>query len=120
MYIKKLQSRALHFNVLILVGFSSLLSSCAWNNYPKYSQQAPATQSSYLKDTDITSQVKKAIASDSVLDPGKIHVTTNGGVVHLSGQVQTQAEIARTIQLANQTKGVKLVESSLVVVPPLK
>ena len=47
-------------------------------------------------------------------------MTTNGGVVHLSGQVQMQSEIARAIQLANQTQGVKLVESSLIVVPPLK
>lgn len=105
-------------NIVTIIIACGLLTACA--PYPQYTQEPPPTKTSYFKDTDITGNVKQAINSDPVLKTDEIHVQTNGGVVYLTGQVQTQGEIARAVQLATQTPGVKLVESKLIVVPPLK
>jgi len=101
--------------VFVLI-VTCLLSACT---YPKYVQE-PAPQRHATHDSSITTHIKAALANDPILNAGKIHVNTNGGVVTLNGRVQTQSEISRAIQLANQTQGVKLVESNLIVVPPLK
>jgi hyperosmotically inducible protein len=60
-----------------------------------------------LKDTDITAKVKYALHEDNTTSGANIHVTTNNGVVTLTGQVQKHREAAEAVKAAKSTEGVR-------------
>ena len=75
-----------------------------------------ATAETYLDDTVITSKVKAAILDDAMLNGSNIEVSTNQGVVSLSGTVGSEPLIGRALAAANNQKGVKSVQNNLAVV----
>lgn len=68
-----------------------------------------------INDSVITTKIKTAILADPLLKSSQIRVTTVGGVVSLSGAVDSQQSIERALQIARTDKDVKSVENNLVV-----
>jgi hyperosmotically inducible protein len=69
----------------------------------------------YLDDSAITAKVKAEILNDPLLKVAQITVTTTGGVVKLSGVVDSQQSIDRAVQIARSDPHVKSVENGLAV-----
>ena len=70
-------------------------------------------------DPGVTTAVKTKLAADDTVKAYQIDVDTKGGVVTLSGAVETQAAKERAVQLARDTDGVASVEDKLTVNPAL-
>jgi osmotically-inducible protein OsmY len=70
-------------------------------------------------DPGVTTAVKTKLAADDTVKAYQIDVDTNGGVVTLSGTVQSQAAKDRAVQLARETDGVSSVDDRLVVNPAM-
>jgi hyperosmotically inducible protein len=62
-------------------------------------------------DSWITTKVKSTFMYSSNVDSGDISVTTNAGVVTLSGKVDSGAERELAVEMAQNIRGVKSVES---------
>jgi len=69
----------------------------------------------YMDDATITAGIKAAILSDPLLKAFQINVTTTGGVVTLSGIVDSQQSIYRALEIAKSNQHVKKVENGLAV-----
>ncbi len=68
-------------------------------------------------DPGITTAVKSKLTTDDTVKAYQIDVDTQGGVVTLTGAVETQAAKDRAVQLARETDGVTRVEDRLTVNP---
>ncbi len=73
------------------------------------------TPGQYVDDAAITAKVKTAIFRDGTLHPTQIHVTTEHGVVELSGVVDTRAQKSQAEEIAEQVPGVRSVSNQLTV-----
>ena len=60
-------------------------------------------------DPGITTAVKSKFAADDTVKAYQIDVTTQGGIVTLTGNVDSEAAKQKALQLAQSTKGVKSV-----------
>ena len=69
----------------------------------------------YLGDTFITAKIKAALVQDLNVKSLDVSVTTNKGVVMLSGFVTSEKQAQRAQEIANSVTGVKSVKSALVV-----
>ena len=70
-------------------------------------------------DAVITAKIKTAFAKDKEVSAIKINVNTDDkGVVTLQGNVKSQAEANKAVQIAKSTEGVKSVKSELKVQAP--
>jgi hyperosmotically inducible protein len=69
----------------------------------------------YMDDSAITAKVKWAILRDPDLKTLEISVVTTGGVVSLTGAVDSQQSVDRAAALARDNAGVKSVENHLTV-----
>jgi osmotically-inducible protein OsmY len=67
----------------------------------------------YVDDAAVTTKVKAALAKDKTTKAHEIKVETTGGIVSLSGEVTTQAEISRAGDLARNVTGVQSVQNDL-------
>ncbi|WAK03585.1 BON domain-containing protein [Methylobacter sp. YRD-M1] len=74
----------------------------------------------YLDDSAITAKIKAEMVADPLLSATKIDVVTDKGVVKLSGVLNSQQSADRALEIARGIKGVKSVESNLVVSPVAK
>ncbi len=66
-----------------------------------------------LNDATITTRVKTALLNDPDIGVLRIDVTTNLGVVTLSGTVSATAEADRAVQIARGVQGVQGVKSAI-------
>jgi hyperosmotically inducible protein len=64
-------------------------------------------------DSDITEAVKNKLKTDERVSASEIEVETKDGIVTLKGEVDTQADADRAIQLARSIPEVKSVNSNL-------
>lgn len=78
---------------------------------------ALACNSRTINDSEITAKVKAKLAQDSQTSAIKIGVSTNQGVVTLSGTVPTDTEKTRAEEIAKQTDGVKRVADYITIDP---
>jgi hyperosmotically inducible protein len=67
----------------------------------------------YMGDSAITAIVKSALVDDKAIKSSDISVTTNSGVVTLSGFVGSQAEAEQAVAAATKVEGVKSVSDKL-------
>jgi hyperosmotically inducible protein len=72
------------------------------------------TTGEYIDDAAITARVKQALITDDILKASKIEVTTNNGVVRLSGTLDSAQLISKAVELVNGLKNVKSVQNELV------
>ncbi len=70
-----------------------------------------------VDDAAITSGVKAKLAKDDHVNALDVNVDTYEGVVTLHGHVPSRSAAGRAAELARSVKGVKDVQSKLVVVP---
>lgn len=66
-----------------------------------------------VDDGVITGKVKTALIADAEIKGLMIDVDTNRGVVTLSGQVETTAQLDKVMKIAGQTEGVNAVNNQL-------
>src|SRR5690606_10625385 len=64
-------------------------------------------------DGTITAKVKAGLVSDPALKGMEINVDTEGGVVMLSGFVESKAEVDKAMQVAKGVEGVSNVKSAI-------
>jgi len=84
----------------------------------KEGSEAAADQTTAkLDDASITAAVKAKFAHDQTVAAHNIDVDTNKGIVTLTGNVSSQMEAERAVQLARSVDGVKDVRQNLVVQP---
>ncbi|TKI08627.1 molecular chaperone OsmY [Martelella alba] len=69
----------------------------------------------YVSDSAITSEVKAKFLADKIVPSRLIKVSTESGVVQLSGQVKTERQAARAESVAKAVDGVKSVKNDLTV-----
>lgn len=67
-------------------------------------------------DAWITTKVKSKLLADGDVSGFDISVETRDNVVHLSGSVETQAQIDEAVRLAAETEGVARVDASALVI----
>jgi len=72
-----------------------------------------ASTGAFFDEASTTAKVKKAIYSEPSLKVMDISVSTDDGVVELTGAVKTRAERARAAQVASKVEGVKRVKNEL-------
>lgn len=68
-------------------------------------------------DASITARVRTVLMNDPEVGATQITVTTSGGVVTMTGSVDSPADADRAVQLARSVEGVRDVQSSLQVAP---
>jgi hyperosmotically inducible periplasmic protein len=68
-----------------------------------------------LNEGALTAKIKSKMALDDTTKALSINVDTNGSVVTLSGNVRSEAERAKALQLARETVGVTAVNDRLVI-----
>lgn len=71
-----------------------------------------------LGQARLTAKIKAKIALDDTLEGSRIDVDTNDGAVTLRGNVATNAQRDRALQLARETEGVATVTDRLLVGTP--
>src|SRR5437868_4394770 len=69
-------------------------------------------------DSGITTAVKTKLVADDTVKARQISVDTKDKVVTLTGEVRTQEEKDRAVQIARNTDGVRDVIDQVSVVPP--
>jgi osmotically-inducible protein OsmY len=67
----------------------------------------------YVDDSVITAKVKAEIFKDASLKSSEINIETFKGVVQLSGFVNSEADIARAVEVARSIKGVTSVKNDM-------
>ncbi len=70
-----------------------------------------------MDDANMTTLVKAAIMNEAVFKANQIRVETVGGVVTLTGVVQTRLEADRAVEMTKTIKGVKDIRDGLEVRP---
>lgn len=65
-----------------------------------------------INDYFITSIIKGKITKNKNLNPLNISVTTDNGIVHLTGRVNDKQSFVDTLRIATSTKGVKGIDAS--------
>ena len=74
-----------------------------------------STGGDFLGDTRTTTRVKTAIYNEPELKVMAIHVSTEDGIVTLSGKVKTRGERSKAVQVARKVEGVKQVKNDLTI-----
>jgi hyperosmotically inducible protein len=69
-------------------------------------------------DASITARVRTVLMNDPEVAANQINVSTNAGVVVISGRVDSQSDAERAAQLARGVEGVRDVQVALEVEPP--
>ena len=72
-----------------------------------------ASTGAFFDEASTTAKVKKAIYSEPSLKVMDISVSTDDGVVELTGVVNTRAERLKAAQVASRVEGVKRVKNEL-------
>jgi hyperosmotically inducible protein len=86
------------------------LGACQTRSNPK-----PDTAGQYIDDATVTTNVIAAIANDvGTWVSDSINVSTERGVVRLSGFADSQDDINRAIAAAQKVKGVRSVQEDIV------
>ena len=68
---------------------------------------------SWFDDAATTAKVKKAIFNEPSLKSMNVSVSTENGIVALSGSVKSKAERSKATAVATQVEGVKKVKNDL-------
>lgn len=75
--------------------------------------QSRESAGQYVDDATLTTKVKSAFIEDDKVGAMRINVTTNKGIVQLSGFANSAQEADRAAELARQIPGVKDVKNNI-------
>lgn len=101
---------ALIFSLPVLVHAHSTDTIVAHHEYA----EEKTSEKKYFDDSAITAKIKKNLLG-SKSDLKGLTVTTNSGIVHLTGFVSSVEKKVLATRLAQQVKGVKSVENNIVI-----
>ena len=76
-------------------------------------KQATNTAANVVDNAAMTTKVKTALLADTIVKGTQINVDSDGGVVKLTGTVDTPAQVARAVEVAKGVQGVQRVENNL-------
>ena len=76
-------------------------------------KQATNTAANVVDNTAMTTKVKTALLADTMVKGTQINVDSDGGVVKLTGTVDTPAQVARAVEVAKGVSGVTRVDNNL-------
>lgn len=76
-------------------------------------KQATNTAASAVDNAALTTKVKAALLADDQVKGTQINVDSSGGVVKLTGTVDSPAQLARAVEVAKGVQGVQRVENNL-------
>jgi hyperosmotically inducible protein len=82
---------------------------------PTTGEARPGELGARLDDAAITAAVKAKLLADTSVSGLRIDVDTRGGVVTLTGEVESEAARAAAIRIARETEGVTNVEDRLTI-----
>ena len=78
-------------------------------------ESASSTMGEKIDDASITSQVKYALLTHKSTSALKTKITTNDGVIVITGEASSDAEKALVSKLAGDVRGVKSVNNNMTV-----
>ena len=99
--------------VMIASAFSVMLSGCNNRQAPPQPTAASTTAGTEIDDTVVTTRVKSALLADPDIKSFDLKVETRKGKVQLSGFVDNQAQIDRTVATTSAIEGVKSIDNSI-------
>jgi osmotically-inducible protein OsmY len=70
-----------------------------------------------LDDAALTAKATSALTAAGIANPFKINVTTESGVVQLSGFIDSEDKVRRAGEIARQVEGVKRVYNDIRIAP---
>jgi hyperosmotically inducible protein len=76
-------------------------------------KQATNAAANVIDNAALTTKVKAALIADEMVKGTQINVDSNGGIVKLTGTVDTPGQVARAVEVAKGVQGVQRVESNL-------
>ena len=94
----KASSKCRLFLISLFIAFSSSIIAAPLNEV--------------VSDTVITAKIKSKLAADSLTQAKNISVETNNGIVTLRGAASSEMEAAKSVEIAEGTRGVKKVETN--------
>ena len=100
--------------ILLLACLAFALTACAGGRHSVRAGSSGALFGGAMDDGTITVRVKTVLLNDPQVSAAKIDVSTNGGIVTLSGSVKSKADELRAIDLARRVTGVRDVKSTLI------
>jgi hyperosmotically inducible protein len=111
--------RHIHIAASLLVGLLTVPTLHAANSKPAHeagaAERIGQTTGQYVDDAALTTKVKVALLSDSLLSAFEVKVNTQRGIVTLSGEVDKPETIQRAIKLTSAVPGVKAINTHLMV-----
>lgn len=76
-------------------------------------KQATTAVANVVDNAALTTKVKAALIADELVKGTQINVDSTGGVVKLTGTVDTPAQVTRAVEVAKGVQGVQRVENNL-------
>ncbi len=113
-----MQTAARHTLQAVVVAAAAVLVLGACNRSERQevrteAKQATNTAANVVDNAALTTKVKAALIADDMVKGTQINVDSSGGVVKLTGTVDTPAQMARAVEVAKGVQGVQKVESNL-------
>ena len=102
-----------HIDVALMLATMAAVPALAAEPPPRSAAEAGLAAGQYIDDATLTTKVKTALVSDSITSLFKISVTSDKGVVTLSGTVDKAETVEHAIRLAMAVPGVKVVKPEL-------
>lgn len=99
---------AISVTIFVATGAAALVAGAAYAETPR--QETPGEM---LDDTVITSKVKAAFVQDEKVSALRVNVTSNKGIVQLSGFAKSAQEAERAAEIARKIPGVKDVKNDI-------
>lgn len=93
---------------------SALVAACVLFFSAAHAESPPSsTPGQVFDDTVITTKVKAAFVEDKIVSALRVNVTSNNGVVQLSGFANSMQESSRAADVARAIPGVKDVKNDI-------
>lgn len=93
-----------------------LISTSVWSaSETSAVTDTPALTRQYISDTAITAKIKSNLIADKDIKSLSISVTTDKGIVTLSGNVENALQKQKAVTIATEVKGVKSVNDELTI-----
>lgn len=100
-------------DVALMIAAMAAVPASAAEYPPRSAAEAGLAAGQYIDDATLTTKVKTALVSDSITSLFKISVSSDKGVVTLSGTVDKAETVEHAIRLAMAVPGVKVVKPEL-------
>lgn len=100
------------FLKLVMVGVGIVSATASVMPAATWAANAPASSTATASDADITKAVKDVLAKEKSFSLEKIAVTTREQVVYLSGQIESDLQAAKAIELAASHSDVQAVDAT--------